>query len=229
VQQAQSLTLADAVFPRVNGDSRIIAAVRNVALMAGFAAFVALFAQLQVRLPWTPVPVTGQTFAVLVTGGALGAWRGAGSLTLYGLAGAFGLPVFTPATATTSGSWDVHLFLPWQGSHGVPWELASGGYILGFILAAAAVGFLAERGWDRGAWVHVAMLLGSAIVYVPGVLWLRHELHVSLSRSLELGLYPFIPGDLMKLLLAATVLPSAWVVVSNKQRATRNTERGAGR
>ena len=222
LQEAQSLTLADAIFPRVSGDSRPLAALRDLALMAGFAAFVAVFAQFQVRLPWTPVPVTGQTFAVLVTGGALGAWRGAGSLTLYGLAGTVGLPVFTPASATTSGTWDIHLFLPWHGSHGVPWELVSGGYILGFIFAAAVVGFLAERGWDRGAWVQVAMLLGSAVVYIPGVLWLGHELHVSFSRSLELGLYPFIAGDLMKLLLAATVLPGAWVVV----RATRIKQQG---
>jgi biotin transport system substrate-specific component len=220
------LTLADAIFfPRIIRDSRLASGLRSLVLMAGFAAFVALFAQLQVRLPWTPVPVTGQTFAVLLAGGALGAWRGAGSLTLYGLAGALGLPVFTPATATTSGTWDAHLFLPWQGSHGVPWNLASGGYILGFIVAAAVVGFLAERGWDRGAWVQVAMLLGSAAVYVPGVLWLKHELHVSFSKSLELGLYPFIPGDLMKLLLAATVLPSAWVLVGDKQQATRTRDR----
>jgi biotin transport system substrate-specific component len=216
LQQAHGLTLVDAVLPRVDGDSTVLRAARYLVLMAGFAAFVALLAQFQVRLPWTSVPVTGQTLGVLVAGGALGAWRGAGSLTIYSLAGMLGLPVFTPAASATAGNWDVHLFFPWQGSHGAPWDLVSGGYILGFILAAAIVGFLAERGWDRGALVNVAFLLGTAIVYVPGVLWLKHQLHVSLSRSLELGLYPFIAGDLMKVFIAATVLPGAWMIVGKK-------------
>jgi biotin transport system substrate-specific component len=210
--QTGTLTLADAIFPRVSSDSRALILARDIGLMMGFAAFVALFAQIQVRVPWTPVPITGQTFAVLVTGGALGATRGAGSLTIYMLLGMVGLSVFTPAGTATEGTWDVHFVLPWQGSSGLPWDLVSGGYIVGFILAAALVGYLAERGWDRGSWVHVAMLLGSIVVYVPGVLWLANELNVSLSRALELGLYPFIVGDLMKLLLAAMVLPGAWAL-----------------
>jgi biotin transport system substrate-specific component len=220
LQQAQSLTLADAVFPSIRSDSRAAVVARDLALMIGFALFVALFAQFQVRLPWTPVPITGQTFAVLVAGGALGALRGAGSLTIYGLMGLIGLPVYTPANTATSGTWDVHLFLPWEGSHGLPWHLASGGYILGFILAAALVGYLAERGWDRGAWVQVAMLLGAAVVYVPGVLWLKHDLHVSFSKALDFGLYPFIVGDLMKLLLAAMVLPGAWYLFDKNRLKT---------
>jgi len=217
LQQARGLTLIDALLPRVDGDSTVLRAARDLTLMMAFAAFVALLAQFQVRLPWTPVPVTGQTLGVLVAGGALGAWRGAGSLTIYSLAGTLGLPVFTPAANATAGNWDVHLFLPWQGMHGAPWDLVSGGYLLGFILAAAIVGFLAERGWDRGAWVNVAFLLGTAIVYVPGVLWLEHQLHVSLSRSLELGLYPFIAGDLMKVFIAAIVLPGAWIFAGKKR------------
>ena len=225
MQQAQGLTLADAFFPQIKEGRAALGAARNLALMVTFAAFVALLAQFQVRLPWTPVPVTGQTLGVLVAGGALGAWRGGGSLAIYGLAGTAGLPVFTPATSATAGNWDVHLFLPWQGSHGAPWDLVSGGYILGFILAAALVGFLAERGWDRGAWVQVALLLGTSLIYVPGVLWLKHQLHVSLSRSLELGLYPFIAGDLMKVFIAATVLPSAWVVAAKKRERGPNPDR----
>jgi biotin transport system substrate-specific component len=224
LQQAQGLTLADAFFPQLKEGGAVLGAARNLALMVTFAAFVALLAQFQVRLPWTPVPVTGQTLGVLVAGGALGAWRGGGSLAIYGLAGTAGLPVFTPATSATAGNWDVHLFLPWQGSHGAPWDLVSGGYILGFILAAALVGFLAERGWDRGAWVQVALLLGTSLVYVPGVLWLKHQLHVSLSRSLELGLYPFIAGDLMKVFVASMLLPGAWVVAGKKRDSGPNPD-----
>src|SRR5438874_1842840 len=104
LEQTEHLTLADAIFPAIGKDSRAVSIGRDVALMVGFAAFVALFAQFQVRLPWTPVPVTGQTFAVLVAGGALGALRGAGSLTIYGLMGTLGLPVFTPSNAATSGT-----------------------------------------------------------------------------------------------------------------------------
>src|SRR3970040_3163726 len=90
----EAVTLAYAVFPRVQTDSRVAALARDLALMVGFAGFVALFAQIAVRLPWTTVPITGQTFAVLVTGGALGARRGAGSLSMYMLLGMLGVPVF---------------------------------------------------------------------------------------------------------------------------------------
>ncbi|HXG36227.1 MAG TPA: biotin transporter BioY, partial [Dehalococcoidia bacterium] len=131
-----ALTLADAVFPRISADSRVAALARDIALMAGFAGFVALCAQIVVLLPWTTVPITGQTFAVLVTGGALGAWRGAGSLTIYLLAGMAGIPVFAPGNAGLSGSWDVHFILPWDGTHSLVWDISSGGYIVGFILAA---------------------------------------------------------------------------------------------
>jgi biotin transport system substrate-specific component len=148
-QTAQPLTLADAIFPRIDSDSRAVAIARAVGLMLGFAALVALFAQIQVRLPWTTVPITGQTFAVLVTGGALGMKRGAGALVIYAIAGMFLLPVFTPANSTTAGAWDLHFILPWRGNQDLLWNVTSGGYILGFILAAALVGYLSERAWDR--------------------------------------------------------------------------------
>jgi len=232
------MTLVDAVFPPL-GDSRALAVARDVALMVAFAGLVAVFAQIQVRLPWTTVPITGQTFAVLVAGGALGAWRGAGALTRYAIAGSFLLPVFTPATTATSGAWDVHFILPWQGNERLLWELSNAGYIVGFILAAALVGYLAERRWDRGPWVHVGMLLGNLALYVPGLLWLGYligsgwappggektlsELIAgsgTLDKTLKGGLYPFIVGDLMKLLLAAMVLPGAWAL-AEKVRGRR--------
>ncbi|HEY4684475.1 MAG TPA: biotin transporter BioY [Dehalococcoidia bacterium] len=228
----QARTLADAIFPRFGSEGRLVALVRDLTLMFGFAAVVALFAQIAIRLPWTTVPITGQTFAVLVTGGALGARRGAGCLTVYMLLGMLGVPVFAPGSGATAGAWDVHFVLPWRGSEGYVWDISSGGYVVGFILAAALVGYLAERRWDRGPWVHVAMLLGNVALYVPGLLWLAYLLETdwivpgagkplgelisgsgTLDKTLTGGLYPFIVGDLMKLLLAAMVLPSAWLLV----------------
>jgi len=225
-------TLADALFPRIESQSRAAAWVRDVALMVGFAALVALVAQIQVRLPWTTVPITGQTFGVLVAGGALGMRRGAGSMLIYALAGMFLLPVFTPGSATTSGSWDLHFILPWSGTEAYLWKISSGGYIVGFVLAAGFVGFLCERGWDRGSWVQVAMLVGTALVYVPGLLWLAYLIGTdwvppggeialgelisgsgTLDKTLKGGLYPFVVGDLMKLMLAALALPAAWLAV----------------
>ena len=225
-------TLADALFPRVETNSRAIAWAREIALMVGFAAFVALAAQIQVRVPWTTVPITGQTYAVLVAGGALGMKRGIGSLALYTLAGMLLLPVFTPGNAATSGTWDVHFILPWAGNERVLWELANGGYIVGFILAAGLVGFLAEHRIDRGPWVHVGMMAGNVLLYVPGLLWLGYLIGTdwiapggsaplseliagsdTLDKTLRGGLYPFIVGDLMKLLAAAATLPAAWWLV----------------
>ncbi len=241
MQRSDTLTLADAVFPRIESEGRVASLARDLSLMVGFAAFVAVFAQIQVRLPWTPVPLTGQTFAALVTGGALGAWRGAGSLSIYAIAGMIGLPVFTPGNGITSGSWDLHFVLPWHGSEGLLWHLSSGGYIVGFILAAALVGFLAERRWDRGPWVHVGLLAANALVYLPGLLWLGHLIAIdwvppgaskglaeliagssTLDKTMKGGLYPFIVGDLMKLMLAAIVLPGAWLLVDKVKRQKRN-------
>lgn len=232
MQLVASPTLADALFPRVETESRATAWVRDIALMAGFAAFVALAAQIQVRVPWTTVPITGQTYAVLVAGGALGMKRGMGSLALYALLGMFVLPVFTPGNGATTGSWDVHFILPWAGNERVVWELANGGYIVGFVLAAGLVGFLAEYRVDRGPWVQVAMLAGNALVYMPGLLWLGYLIATdwtapdgsaplseviagsgTLDKTLTGGLYPFIVGDLMKLLAAAATMPAAWWLV----------------
>jgi biotin transport system substrate-specific component len=237
LQRTEALTLADALIPRFQTDSRIAALARDLALMIGFAGFVALCAQVAVRLPWTTVPITGQTFAVLVTGGALGAWRGAGSLSIYMLIGMIGLPVFTPANPGVAGTWDAHFILPWNGSHALLWNISSGGYIVGFILAAGLVGYLAERQWDRKPWVHLGMFLGSAIIYVPGVLWLAYLISTdwihpaaneplggliagsdTWDKALKGGLYPFIVGDMMKLFLASLTLPAAWGLVARFKR-----------
>jgi biotin transport system substrate-specific component len=241
LQSTPALTLADAVFPRPAGDSRAAAWARDIALMIGFAVFVAVFAQIAVRLPWTTVPITGQTFATLVTGGALGMKRGAGALTIYMIAGMFLLPVFAPGSAVLGeGEWAVHFVLPWSGTESLLWNISSGGYIVGFILAAALVGYLAEREWDRKQWVQLAMLLGTVLVYLPGLAWLAYLIatdwvppgaaqpigefisgSTTLDKTLKGGLYPFIVGDLMKVLLAAMVLPGAWLLAEKLGRRRR--------
>ncbi len=228
-------TLADALFPRVNSKNQALRIAREVVLMLGFAAFVAVCAQIAVRLPWTTVPITGQTFAALVTGGALGAWRGAGALSIYMLLGMIGAPVFAPSLNMTGKT--VHFVLPWSGTSGFPWDLSSGGYIVGFILAAALVGFIAQRGWDRKPWLLAGMLAGNALIYVPGLLWLGYLISSgwihpvalkplgdliagssTLEKTLVGGLYTFILGDLIKLYAASLTLPAAWAIVGRFRR-----------
>lgn len=231
---APGSTLAEVLWPRIGSWPRYV--LRDLLLIAGFAGFVAVCAQIAVRLPWTTVPITGQTFAVLVAGGALGAWRGASALSVYMLMGMVGIPVFAPGSGLTVGMWDLHFILPWRGSHGLPWDLSSGGYIVGFIFAAALVGYLAERGWDRKPWVHLGMFLGNVVLYVPGILWLAYLIATdwihpvgkplgeliagsgTWDKALKGGLYPFIVGDLMKLFLASLILPSAWALVRLRNR-----------
>lgn len=206
---ARSLTLVDTVVP---GSGLL----RDAALVVGFAGLVALFAQLVIRLPFTPVPITGQTLAVLLAGGALGARRGAASLTVYALAGSLGLAVFAP-TGAAIGDGLVHVVFPWKGTTAAVWDLASGGYIIGFIAAAYGVGYLAERGWDKGTRILIAMLLANILVYVPGLLWLAYKIG-SFDDAMVFGLYPFIVGDLIKLYVAAIVLPGAWALVGRRKR-----------
>ena len=121
---ARPAVLADALVPREWVQTRVNRLATDLALMFGFAWFVALFAQMAIRLPWTPVPITGQTFAVLVTGGALGANRGAGSLVMYMLMGMIGIPVFAPGEKALAmdGTWGVHFLFPWVGKAELPWE-----------------------------------------------------------------------------------------------------------
>ena len=231
---AQPATLVDALWPRIGVLPRDL--LRDLVLVLAFAGFVALSAQVAIRLPWTTVPITGQTFAVLVTGGALGAKRGAGALVAYMLLGMAGASVFAPGSSVTTGAWDVHFIFPWSGSQGLPWDISSGGYIVGFIFAAGVVGYLSERRWDRKPWVHLGLLLGNVILYVPGILWLAYLIATdwlhpvgqplgeliagsgTWDKALKGGLYPFVVGDLMKLLFASLVLPSAWTMVNLRDR-----------
>lgn len=159
--------------------------------------FVALMAQVSVPLPFSPVPITGQTFAVLLVGAALGARRGALTLALYLVEGALGLPFFAGGTGGVA-----RLLGP------------TGGYLFGFVAMAAVVGALAERGWDRrgrSAWL--AFLLGEVVLYLCGLPWLAH--FVGWEKALALGLLPFIPGDVLKAVLAGVALPAAWRLVQH--------------
>lgn len=172
--------------------TRRYAAIFDVAAILAGSLFIGLSAQVGVRLPFSPVPITGQTLAVLLVGALLGSRRGALAVVAYLAEGLAGLPVFANGMAGP-----VYFFGP------------TGGYLLGFVAAAAITGALAERGWDRRSSTTVAaMLLGDLAIYAFGLAWLLA--FVGLDKVLFLGLFPFIPGDLLKLALAAAVLPSGW-------------------
>jgi biotin transport system substrate-specific component len=176
-------------------------AVRVLTGIVAFAALTALAAQIRFNLPWTPVPITGQTFAVLLSGGVLGARAGAASQALYLFVGANGVPVYAD----------------WEGG----WHAATGttaGYLVGFVVAAAVVGSLAERRQDRSILTSVpAMLAGTAIIYVCGAWWLARQLGVSADKAIELGVSPFLIGDGVKLVLAGVALPVAWRLVGDRR------------
>ncbi len=167
-------------------------------LIFGGALFLALCAQISFALPFTPVPLTLQTFGVLLIGASYGAVRGGLTASLYVLMGIVGLPVFAGRT------------------HGLDVVIgATGGYLIGFIVAAVVVGALAQRKWDRRFSSAVAaMLTGTVIIYVCGLVWLKQNQGLDLATTLEYGLYPFVPGDLLKLYLAGALLPGAWRLVS---------------
>jgi biotin transport system substrate-specific component len=195
----RGITLADFLVP-IRLSEGIGVRVRHVALILAGALLIALAAQARVYLPGDPVPVTGQTFAVLLAGGALGFKRGAAAATLYLALGLVGLPVFA------------------DGSSGMRVVTGvTGGYLVGFILAAAIVGRLAELGWDRRLLGSVgAMLLGSAVVYAVGVPWLAVTAEQPAGWAIANGLTPFIAGDALKIALAAVAFPAAWWVVGRR-------------
>jgi biotin transport system substrate-specific component len=185
--RSEAATLRLAVFPRPS-------LLTDALLVLSGTALVAVCAQISVKLPFTPVPITGQTFAVCLVGASLGAIRGVASLSLYFLIGIIGAPVY----AHQESGWDVI-------------TSASGGYIVGFVAAAAVTGALAEHGWDRRFSSAVgAMLTGNVVIYLVGLPWLAVVLNTNLDKTLEYGLYPFVPGDLFKLYCAAALLPAAW-------------------
>jgi biotin transport system substrate-specific component len=190
--QPQAATLSLAAFPKRS-------LLTDALLICSGTALVSLAAQISIPLGYTPVPITAQTFAVVLVGAALGSWRGFASLTLYMLIGIAGAPVY----ASHKDGW--HVF-----------TASTGGYIVGFVAAAALTGYLAERRWDRKFSTAVsAMLTGNVVIYLFGLPWLHHYLHISWSKTFEYGLYPFVPVDIVKLYLAALALPAAWRLVEH--------------
>ncbi|MEV4329416.1 biotin transporter BioY [Streptomyces sp. NPDC049597] len=171
--------------------------VRDIALVAGGAALTGLAAQISVPVPGSPVPVSGQTFAALLVGTALGARRGFLSLGLYAVAGVAGMPWFA------------------QGASG--YAMPSFGYILGMLLAATVVGGLARRGADRTVLRTAgAMAAGSAIIYAVGVPYLALATGMSLGEAVAAGLVPFLIGDALKAALAMGALPTAWKLIGRR-------------
>jgi biotin transport system substrate-specific component len=206
--ETQAATLRLAVFPRTS-------LLTDALLVCAGTAFVALAAQVSFHLGFTPVPITLQTFAVLLVASAYGPLLGTASLLLYLLIGIAGAPVY----AEHKHGWDVFV-----GS--------SGGYIVGFVAAAALTGYLAERGWDRRFSTAISvMLTGNVVIYGFGLLWFHHwlganpdiakdiGLGTSWNGTLTGGLYPFVPGDVVKLYLAALALPGAWKLVERVKRS----------
>jgi biotin transport system substrate-specific component len=163
---------------------------RQVALVVAGSLVVALSAQLSIRLPFTPVPVTGQTLGVLLVGGALGASLGVFSLLLYLAEAAAGLPFLA------------------NGAHGFPVG-PTGGYLIGFILMAAVVGWLHDHGWARSFRGSLAsMVVAEFVLYAVALPWLGF--YVGMTHAIALGFVPFVTGDALKLFLAGLALPTAW-------------------
>jgi biotin transport system substrate-specific component len=183
-------TYADLLRP----SSRTQQVIVDVLLVVGGSLFVALMSQLRIQAGFSPVPITGQTLAVLLVGATLGSRRGVLAILTYLAEGAMGLPVFAGAGGAA------RLVGP------------TGGYLVGFVVAAFIVGWLAERGWDRHPLTTaLAMLAGTAAIYLFGVSWLA--ILMGADKALPMGLYPFIIGDALKLLLAMALLPAGWKLV----------------
>lgn len=197
------LVLSDLVtFPRTLERSR----VRDLVLVVGGALFTALSAQVSLPLGFTPVPLTGQTFAVLVVGGVLGARRAMSSQALYWVLGAVGLPFYQSGNAG--------------------WDHATGatfGYFVGFVVAAGLVGWFADQRNDRNYVMSLSsMFMASGIIYSLGAAWLAYRLDIPLAtgdrNAVQLGVAPFLVGDVIKMVLAAAVAPLGWSLYYAKPR-----------
>jgi biotin transport system substrate-specific component len=175
--------------------------ITNIILVAAGSALMALSARFSHQFSFSTVPVTGQTFAVLLIGAVYGSRLGAATMIAYLAEGAAGMPVFSAGAGGIAAI-----------------ATASGGYLFGFIIAAYVVGFFAERGADRSRWIVLPMLLGTALIYVPGVIWLHQQFDVvgkpiTWETALDYGVWPFIAGDLAKVVAASLAVPAGWSAV----------------
>jgi biotin transport system substrate-specific component len=195
----RGLTIADFFVPIEVGE-RLNSRVRDLVLVITGALFIYLTSLIVIQIPGNPIPITGQTFGVLLVGGGLGLRRGFSAVTLYVLLGVIGLPFFAEGRGGVSVIWG-----------------ASGGYLIGFVAMGAIVGRLAELGWDRkfiGALG--AMLAGSVALYAIALPWLKVVTGMSWPQTFETGLVPFLMGDAFKAVLAAVLFPVAWWVVGRR-------------
>jgi len=193
------ITYVDVIRPQ----EKAHALAYDIGLIVLGSLLIALSAKVSFYLPLSPVPVTGQTLAVLMAGALMGRIRGALCVAAYLGEGMAGLPVFAGPIAGPA------YFLG-----------PSGGYLVGFVAAAYIVGLLSELGWDRRIFTSfAAFLLGNIALYVPGLVWLAY--FVGLDNVVMAGLVPFIPGDILKILLAAIHLPIGWRILRHRHHSLR--------
>ena len=178
--------------------------IRNILLV--IAGSLALWASAKIQVPFYPVPMTMQTFVVLVIGMAFGWKLGIASVILYLTEGALGIPVF--AGTPEKGIGIAYMFGP------------TGGYLLGFVASAGTVGWLSSKGWDRNTFTTLAaMIIGTAIIFLFGIVWLGTVIGWE-KPVLDFGLFPFLPGAAFKIALAAAILPLIWKQVSSSGPGT---------
>jgi biotin transport system substrate-specific component len=188
----------------VRPSNRVSSLAADVLLVAVGVGLISLSAQISIPLPNTPVPLTGQTFAVLLVGTAYGATRATATTATYLLVGGLGFGVF----ADHASGWDV-----------LRLSSVTGGYLAGMLVASALVGWLADRGWSRTPVLSLAtMVLGNVVIYGFGVAWLMHATGFTFTAAWHAGVRPFLPGDAIKILLAAGLLPAAWRLVDAVRR-----------
>jgi len=166
----------------------------KIALVVGGTAFLALMAQIAVPVPGSPVPVTGQTLGALLLGSAYGASLGFTTFATYLLVGFLGAPVFA------------------SGAHGLTRITgATGGYLVGMLLASLITGYLAGRKWDQKIFTVIpTMLIGDLVIFSAGLFWLHHSLHATWATTFKFGFTPFIVGEVIKIAIASTAMPTLW-------------------
>jgi biotin transport system substrate-specific component len=187
-------TLAPTLYTRAF--PRTASWLRELLLILVGVLFLAALAQVEIPLPFTPVPITGQTFGVLLIGAAYGSRRGAATMLAYIVAGGLGLPFFS------GGGSGLRILTG-----------ATAGYLAGFVVAAYVVGLLCEGGLERSVRTSLLpFLVGTLIIYAFGAAWLSIVVG-GFGKALTLGVLPFLPGDAIKLIAAALALPAAWKLV----------------
>jgi biotin transport system substrate-specific component len=196
----QTTTLAQRLMPRQGILENKV--VFDTTLVVAGCLFMALLAQIRIPLPFTPVPITGQTLGVLLVGGLLGTRLGLFSMLVYLVAGTVGLPFFA------------------GGSSGVEvWQGATIGYLVSYPIVSALMGWFAERGWDRSfGMMLLGMAIGSAVIYLFGAGWMVLGLGRGVGEALMLGVVPFLIGDAIKAAIAAGVLPGGWKLLGSEKQ-----------